>query len=76
MHFLQVASVLAQARALLDGSRQHLADVRAAIPDAEGAVEKARHAAAEEAADLETDLSKHSLAVAAIPVRCCGGGCL
>jgi len=64
----QVASVLAQARALLDDSRKHLADVRASIPDAETAVEKARHAAAEEAADLETDLSKHSLSVAAIPL--------
>ena len=76
VHLLQVASVLAQARALLDDSRQHLADVRASIPDAEAAVEKARHAAAEEAADLETDLTKHSLSVAAIPVRCCGGSCL
>lgn len=60
--------MLAQARALLDDSRQHLADVRASIPDAEAAVEKARHAAAEEAADLETDLTKHSLSVAAIPM--------
>jgi hypothetical protein len=65
---VQVASVLAKARALLDDSRQHLAGVRAAIPDAEAAVNKARHAAAEEAAELEADLSKHSLSVAGIPV--------
>jgi hypothetical protein len=63
---VQVATVLAQASKLLDDSRQHLADVRAAIPDAEMAVHKARHAASEEAAELESDLSKHSLTPGAL----------
>merc|ERR1711865_396743 len=63
---VQVAGVLAQASKMLDDSQQHLADVRAAIPDAEMAVHKARHAASQEAAELESDLSKHSLTPGAL----------
>merc|ERR1711865_117839 len=65
-HTVQVAGVLAQASKMLDDSQQHLADVRAAIPDAEMAVHKARHAASQEAAELESDLSKHSLTPGAL----------
>merc|ERR1712028_222205 len=65
-HTVQVAGVLAQASKILDDSQQHLADVRAAIPDAEMAVHKARHAASQEAAELESDLSKHSLTPGAL----------